>query len=115
VLLSMGSYNVASPQGLPRLLRRRARQRPHRSTVVTEIIRGTIHGKTIDLDKNPGMPDGQKAAVILRPEGSAGQWGEGIRRSAGALADCPEMDAFMEEIQQERRRATLPGGSSLPS
>jgi hypothetical protein len=74
---------------------------------MTEIIRGTIHGKTIELDRAPGIGDGQKVEVILRPERSAKQWGEGIRRSAGALAGFPEMDALMEEIQQERRRATL--------
>ena len=76
---------------------------------MTEIIRGIIHGRTIELDRNPGIGDGQKVEVILRPERSAQQWGEGIRRSAGALADFPEMDAIMEEIQQERRRATLRG------
>ena len=74
---------------------------------MTEIIRGTIHGKTIELDKAPGIGDGEKVEVILRPERSAKQWGEEIRRSAGALADFSEMDAFLEEIQQQRRRATL--------
>jgi hypothetical protein len=76
---------------------------------VTEVIRGTIYGKTIDLERNPGIGDGQKVEVIVRPERSPTQWGEGIRRSAGALAGFPEMDALMEEIQQERRRATLRG------
>ncbi len=76
---------------------------------MTEVIRGTIHGKMIELEKDPGIGDGQEVEVVVRPQRSATQWGEGIRRSAGALADYPEMDAFMEEIQQERRRATLRG------
>ncbi len=76
---------------------------------MTEIIRGTIHGKTIQLEENPGMGDGQKVEVVLRPQSSAKTWGEGIRRSAGSLADYPEMDAFLEEVQQQRHRATFHG------
>lgn len=70
---------------------------------MTEIIRGVIHGKTIELDKDPGMSEGQQVEVVLRPERADKPWGEGIRRSAGALVDYPEMDALMEEIQQRRR------------
>ena len=66
---------------------------------MSEVIRGTIHGKTVELEKNPGMGDGQKVEVVLRPESPTNTWGEGIHRSAGALADYPEMDAMMDEIQ----------------
>jgi len=34
---------------------------------------------------------------------STSKWGEGIRRSAGGWADCPEMEAIMEKIHQERK------------
>ena len=30
-------------------------------------------------------------------------WGEGILRSAGGWADCPELDAIMEEIYRSRK------------
>lgn len=73
---------------------------------MTQVIRGTIHGKTIELDKNPGIGDGQKVEVILRPESPPRQCGEGIRRSAGALVDYPEMDAFMDEVYRHHRHVS---------
>jgi hypothetical protein len=30
-------------------------------------IPGVIHGKTIELEREPGLPDGQRIAVELRP------------------------------------------------
>ncbi len=30
-------------------------------------LRGVIHGKTIDLDQESGLPDGQRVAVDVRP------------------------------------------------
>jgi hypothetical protein len=33
----------------------------------------------------------------------AGNWGEGILRSAGGWANYPEMDAIIEKIQQQRK------------
>ena len=34
---------------------------------------------------------------------SARKWGEGILRTAGALADDPEWDTIMEQIYQDRK------------
>ena len=60
-----------------------------------------------DLEKDPGLGDGRAVEVVVRPVSSVRPWGEGIRGSAGAFADYPEMDAAMEEIQLQRKRATF--------
>ena len=53
-------------------------------------ISGTIHGKTIQLNEDPGFTEGQAITVILQPAPDskpARVWGDGIRASAGAFAD----------------------------
>lgn len=37
-------------------------------------IRGVIHGKTIDLEREPGLPEGQRVAVDLRPLDEPPAW-----------------------------------------
>jgi hypothetical protein len=90
-------------------------------------MNGVIRGKMIELENDPGIGDGQHVEVIVRPTSphvgndgaprtAAGMladlpdeepaWGEGLRRCAGALADSPEMDQYLEEILRERKRAT---------
>ena len=71
-------------------------------------MHGKVHGRTIELDEDPGVPDGQQVEVritIIRPKE---QWGEGLRRCAGALADDPEWDAIMEQIYRERKLERRP-------
>lgn len=68
---------------------------------MTKTVHGVVRGRIIELEDDLGMAEGQKVEVQVRAT-RAGQWGEGIRRSAGGWADYPEMDAIMEKIQQER-------------
>ncbi len=70
---------------------------------MSQLIHGVIHGKTIELQKNPGLADGQRVEVMVRPTTAHKKWGEGILRSAGGWADYPEMDTIMEKIHQERK------------
>jgi hypothetical protein len=66
------------------------------------ILKGIIHGKSIELEQEPGLPDGQRVTVALQP---ALPPGEGIRQSAGAWADAgEELDAWRIEMQRSRRR-----------
>jgi hypothetical protein len=77
------------------------------------IMHGVIHGKTIELTEEPGVADGQEVQVALTVVQSGKSWGDGIRRSAGGWANHPELDALMEQIQQDRKRqqrAVSPGG-----
>ena len=71
---------------------------------MTRTFHGKVHGKTIVLDEDPGLPDGQSVEVrIMIKEASPERpWGEGIRRSAGIMADNPQGDEIMDEIQRDR-------------
>jgi len=69
------------------------------------ILRGVVHGKTIELDVDAGLPDGQEVRVIVQPATVEEKLppGEGIRRSAGAWADDPEgVDEFVEWNRKQR-------------
>jgi len=58
------------------------------------ILKGTIQGKTIELEQESGLPDGQKVSVTLRPESPPGA---GLRASFGSWADdAEEVDHFLE-------------------
>ena len=75
---------------------------------MSRIVHGIVHGKTIELDQEVGVPDGQKVEVtiqIIRTSPGTEPWGEGLRRSAGALADIPGLDGDMEQILRERKTA----------
>ena len=73
---------------------------------MAHIIHGVVHGKTIELAQESGVPDGQEVEVVIRPitavPGSE-PWGEGLRRSAGALAGIAGLDEDMEQILSQRK------------
>jgi hypothetical protein len=73
---------------------------------MNKIIQGVIHGNTIELSENPGLADGQSVQVVVQAVEPPRPWGEGIRNSAGALADqwSDEDDKILAEIYQDRRR-----------
>jgi hypothetical protein len=69
-------------------------------------VQGVVHGKTIAVEEDLGLADGQVVELTIRavvpPAGR--QPGEGFLRTEGALADDSEWDAIMEEIYQARKR-----------
>jgi hypothetical protein len=67
-------------------------------------IHGVIHGKTIQLDEDLGVAEGQAVEVQVRIIPAAGPQGGGLSRSAGALADDPHWDGIMAEIYEDRKR-----------
>lgn len=75
---------------------------------MTRIVQGTVHGRMIELADELGVADGQPVQIqVTIPEENAPadrKWGEGILRSAGALADDPDWDGIMDEIRYARRR-----------
>jgi hypothetical protein len=75
---------------------------------VLKTIHGRAHGKTIELDEDLGVPDGQEVRVIVEPipAPEAGQLppGEGLRRAFGAWAeDAHELDQFLEWNREQRK------------
>jgi hypothetical protein len=75
---------------------------------MTQVMHGIVHGKTIELAQESGVPDGQEVDVVIRPITDSPRsepWGEGLRRSAGALAGLAGLDEDMEQILRERKTA----------
>jgi hypothetical protein len=77
---------------------------------MTRIVSGTVHGNTIELDEDLGIAEGQAVEVQVKlvPLKKKKEWGEGILRTAGALAGDPEWDAAMEEVYQARKQDRPP-------
>lgn len=70
------------------------------------VLKGVVHGKTIELQVDSGLPDGQEVDVIVQPTAPTRELppGEGIRQSAGAWADDPEgLDEYLEWNRQQRK------------
>ena len=65
---------------------------------------GIVHGRTIELQEDLGVADGQSVDLVVTVPSAKRPWGEGIRRSAGGWAAYPEMDAVMQRIQDDRKR-----------
>ncbi len=77
-------------------------------------LRGVIHGRTVELTEDLGVPDGEKVEITIKTVASPKPWGGGLRRCAGAFAAdwTEEDDRIMEEIYQARklpRRAQMEG------
>lgn len=77
-----------------------------------KILHGKVHGRTIELDEDPCVADGQEVEVQMKVVASPGEsTGEGFSRTEGALADDEEWDAIMEEVYRAReweRRPEIP-------
>ena len=72
------------------------------------VLKGIVHGKTIELDQEPGLLDGQEVSVVLHPLGVAQSLvpGEGIRRSAGGWDDDPQgLTEFLGWNRQSRKQS----------
>jgi hypothetical protein len=74
--------------------------------IVQKILRGIVHGNTIELLDNPCLEDGKEVQFVLRVSKPPRPWGEGLRNAAGALAKewTEEDDRILDEIYQERKR-----------
>lgn len=77
---------------------------------MTKVVLGKVRGRTIELTADLGLAEGQEVEVQVKVLPPAKKWGEGILRSAGALADDQQWDAVMDAIHRERKRErrTLP-------
>ena len=76
---------------------------------MTRLLHGIVHGKTIELDEDPGVAEGQEVEVQMKVVArSARKTCEGFLRTEGALADDTEWDAIMEEIHQARKLERRP-------
>lgn len=68
------------------------------------ITRGIVHGKTIELPQETGLPEGQEVTVTLETARSNESAVEALRRSAGGWADdAQELDKYLEWNRQQRK------------
>jgi len=75
---------------------------------MTKTLHGKIRGRTIELDEDPGVAEGQQVEVQMKVVEPSRNWGEGIRRSAGGWSNHPELDTVMETIREERKLERRP-------
>jgi len=76
---------------------------------MTRTIHGRIHGKTIELDEDPGVAEGQEVRVqVTLISRSHRRTGEGLLRTEGALADDAEWDDIMKEVHEARKDERRP-------
>jgi hypothetical protein len=81
---------------------------------MTKTIHGKVHGKTIELDEDLGVADGQDVEVQVKVITNVARTpGEGFLRTEGALADDNEWDSIMEEIHQARKLERRPPSPDL--
>ena len=77
-------------------------------TAATMVIKGVVHGKNIELESDPGIPDGQEVTVTVQTPAVTEKKlppGEGLRRSAGAWDDDVEgLDQYLEWNRLQRKR-----------
>lgn len=68
-------------------------------------IRGSIQGRTVVLEDDPGLPDGQAVTVRLTPTPPKDEDArERLRRSAGGWAeDAEDLDRYLEWNRQQRK------------
>jgi hypothetical protein len=79
---------------------------------MTRTIHGVVHGKTITVEEDLGMAEGQEVELTMRtvgpPSPSGRQPGEGFLRTEGTLTNDTEWDGIMEEIYQSRKQERRP-------
>lgn len=75
---------------------------------MTKIIHGKVNGRMIELNEDLGLAPGEEVEVQVRTLQTPQNWGEGLNRCAGALANdwTEEDDRILDEIHQDRKRPT---------
>jgi hypothetical protein len=74
----------------------------------TVTLNGVVHGRTIELDRDPGLPEGQNVRVIVQPATGVEVVapGEGLRRSAGTWNDDIEgLDRYLDWCREQRKHS----------
>jgi hypothetical protein len=74
---------------------------------MSQTMKGVIHGRTIELEAEPGLPDGQAVSVVVEPVMPKNSQAalEALKRAAGAWEnDDPEgLEQYLEWNRQQRK------------
>jgi hypothetical protein len=73
---------------------------------MTRTINGTIRGRTIELNEDVGLKDGQPVCVQVTPVPPSSATPNRLVESAGALSKdwTDEDDRILDEIHRDRKR-----------
>ncbi len=72
---------------------------------MSEVVEGVIHGRTIELEIDPGLHDGERVEVVIRRAVRPEARGNGTKSAAGALAHFPpEYFEDLDEIVRSRQQ-----------
>ena len=77
---------------------------------MSEILGGVIRGRTIELEAESGIEDGQRVRIFLAAQPavvSVDATPTGIKGSAGLLAGYPDLDATLNEVLADRKRESF--------
>lgn len=69
---------------------------------MVNVLKGKIHGKTIHLEEDLHLPDGEEVEVEVRVNKLAH-----LELAFGGWRDDPELDRTLEEINRERHYAQI--------
>ena len=69
------------------------------------ILRGKVHGRTIELEGDPKLPDGEEVEVEVRVNMLAH-----LERAFGGWQDDPELARALEAIDRDRHRSPVGTG-----
>jgi hypothetical protein len=78
------------------------------SMSILPTLRGIIHGKTIELDEMPGLPEGQQVAVTVQAVSSGEKNRQdalaALKGAAGAWSDDPKgLEQFLQWNREQRK------------
>jgi hypothetical protein len=73
---------------------------------MTKTIHGTVRGRTIELNEDVGLKDGQPVCVQVTPIPQSSAETNRLVESAGALSKdwTEEDDRILDELHQDRKR-----------
>jgi len=69
---------------------------------MSEQIEGTVHGKTVELSRDPGLEDGQRVEVVLVPVNPKSS---SSISAAGMLAEESGLDEPLRAVERQRKQA----------
>lgn len=69
---------------------------------MVNMLKGKIHGRTIRLEEDLHLPDGEEVEVEVRVNKLAH-----LERAFGGWRDDPDLDRALEEIDRERHSAQI--------
>jgi hypothetical protein len=64
------------------------------------LYHGIVHGRVIELDTDPQLPDGMKVALELQTPPDVKL--EMLRRACGGWKDMPDLDEAIKELYEAR-------------